>query len=79
MRDAKVYENISREKFDALAAKAQDNGIAIYGDKGNAKKMGVEVAWNYEGTTLSLQVMHTPIFVKAETVEDKLAEMVANA
>jgi hypothetical protein len=81
MRDAKIYQNVSHAQFSALAAKAQENGIAITDDKGSAKKLGVEVAWDYNDVTLtlSLQVLHTPIFVSAETVEDKLAEMVVNA
>jgi hypothetical protein len=49
------------------------------GNSGRASRMGVEVEWNYspEKQELVLTCLHAPFFLKADGVNAKLQELVA--
>jgi hypothetical protein len=76
-----TFAGISPEKFEALLQKARDAGFNLAGNSGTAEKFGVEISWSYspEQSTLTLQCLRTPFFVKADEVDAKLQSMVREA
>lgn len=68
---------INPAQYVALVVKAQAAGIPIVGDSGTASKFGVQVQWHYIDPTLTIQVMNTPFFISAETVEGKISALIA--
>lgn len=73
---AEVWNNVTPAQYDALVEKAQENGIPIVGESGQAQKMGVAVMWSYADETLTIQVMNAPFFISEETVAKDIAAMV---
>ncbi len=73
-----VFSGITPENYATLMQKANASGLALNGNSGTASKYGVEVAWNYSPETqeLSLQCLHTPFFVKPESVYAKIQALV---
>jgi hypothetical protein len=73
-----IFQNITPEQYESFVAKAKAAGIAITGDSGTASKMGVTVSWSYDPPRqqLTVQVISTPFFIKASTVDAKIAALV---
>lgn len=73
-----VFSNITPEHYAALVQKASAAGISLAGNSGTASNFGVEVKWNYspESRGLSFQVLSTPFFLNAESVNARIKAMV---
>jgi hypothetical protein len=73
-----VFSNISPEQYAALVQKASSGGINLTGNSGTASNFGVEVTWNYspENRELTIQVLSTPFFLSAESINAKIKSMV---
>jgi hypothetical protein len=75
---AQVFENLSQDQLNCLAAKARAAGITISGSGGPTAKKGVTVTWNYDPNTkqLTIQCLSTPPFVSCGSVSSKLHDLV---
>jgi transcription initiation factor TFIID subunit TAF12 len=73
-----IFDNVTPQQFEQLAAKAQSAGIAIAGDTGTASKMGVEVTWNYSAQTqqLTLTCLKAPFFIGVHQVNEQIRSLV---
>jgi hypothetical protein len=73
-----VFSNISPERYAILIQKASAAGINLTGNSGVASNFGVEVQWNYlpEIRELTFQVLNTPFFLSAESVEKRIKAVV---
>ncbi len=73
-----VFHNISPEQYGALIKKAAAAGINITGNSGTTSNFGVEVKWDYspERRELTFQVLHTPFFMSAESVDARIKAVV---
>jgi hypothetical protein len=73
-----VFSDISPERYAILIQKASAAGINITGNSGIASNFGVEVQWDYspESRKLSFQVLTTPFFISAESVDKRIRAVV---
>ena len=73
-----VFTGITPAQYAKLAEKARAAGVAMNGNNGRARKMGVEVEWNYSGERqeLVLTCIKAPLFVKAQDINAKLHALV---
>ena len=73
-----LFSNITPEHYAAIVQKAGAAGIDLSGNSGIATNFGVEVQWNYspESRELTLQVLTTPFFLSAESVEKRIKAVV---
>jgi hypothetical protein len=73
-----AFSNITPEHYAAIVQKASAAGIDLTGNSGIASNFGVEVQWNYspESRELTLQVLTTPFFLSAESVEKRIKAVV---
>jgi hypothetical protein len=76
-----TFSGISPENFEVLLQRAKDAGFDLAGNSGTAEKFGVEISWSYapESSTLTLQCLSTPFFVKPDEVDAKLESLVREA
>ena len=70
---------VTPAQYAVLVDKATTAGVPITDTNGTATKLGVSVSWSYLEPTLSIQVVKTPFFLSADTVEAKIATVVKEA
>ena len=72
-----VFTNISPEQFAAIEQRAaSESGLAINGPSGKSSKAGVEIEWNYDGSTLTITCTHDPFYVPAAKIIAGIQELV---
>jgi hypothetical protein len=73
-----VFDQITRDQFNCLLARANEAGIMIQGDAGQATHSGVTIKWQFTEADqrLELQCLHTPLFVTCGMVNDKIHQLV---
>jgi hypothetical protein len=71
---AQVFNNLTQDQFNCLAAKAKAAGLPISGNSGTVSKLGAKVTWTYDPTAqqLTIQVLQTPIFMGCGDVNSKI-------
>ena len=50
----------TQDRFERLRATLAAKGFNLVGNSGEVKDMGADVAYGYDGTTLTLTVKHAP-------------------
>ena len=62
---------MTRPEFTAAAARVkQQAGVAIASDTGQIEHGGVTVAYGFDGSELSLNVLHKPFFLSESAIEN---------
>jgi hypothetical protein len=68
---------MTETEFDALCARAKQQGIELNGRSGLIEKMGVKAQWAFDGAALSVEVLEKPFFLSKEDVESRLRAALA--
>ena len=83
MSDSKsqVFSGVAPAQFAKLVQKANAAGMDISGNSGRARKMGIEVSWEYSEPEqkLVLTCLHAPFFMSVNDVNLRLRDMVSEA
>lgn len=77
MSNQLILENITQEHFLNIQNKIGSSlGLNLKGNSGSGSEYGIEVAWNYDPTTLKVILTNTkkPWFVSEDLVMSKLKE-----
>lgn len=72
------FTGITQKKFASIQETAVNKtGLAIKGNSGEASKLGIDIAWNYDGkSVLTFDIKHVPFIVSKQTVIDTIAKLV---
>jgi hypothetical protein len=73
-----TLSDISTEKYEALIAAAQAQGLALAGKSGNASHRGMEFTWNYDSDAqvLTIQCIDKPMLIPCAMIEAQLRGLV---
>jgi hypothetical protein len=73
-----LFDGITQTRFDCLVNKANDAGIAIAGNAGEASQDGVTIRWLYDPAkeSLELQCTSAPFFLPCGTINGRIHDMV---
>jgi hypothetical protein len=74
-----TFSEISEEKYQALLATAQAQGLALVGIHGDTTYQGLDFTWNYDAATQSLTIHCTgkPIFIPCSMIESRIRALIA--
>ncbi|HWB95996.1 MAG TPA: hypothetical protein VG672_04825 [Bryobacteraceae bacterium] len=75
------FQNISRERFDALTQKLRQFGIDVQSDSGTVSRDGFKVAWMYNSMdeTLAIHFAELPPYVPGQMITRKIQEIVMSS
>jgi len=73
-----TFTGITENRFNCLTQAAQNAGITISGNTGEASKAGITIRWQYDPATqiLELQCTEAPFFAPCATVNARLQGLV---
>ena len=54
---------VTPAQYATMLANVNAAGLALSGNGGEVEKDGVNIGWNYDGTTLSITVLSAPLFM----------------
>jgi hypothetical protein len=76
--ESQTFTGISQSRFDCLTQAAQNNGVAIAGNAGEASKDGIIIRWQYDpaGQVLELQCTGSPAFIPCALINARIQAMV---
>jgi len=74
-----TFEEISEEKYQALLATAQAQGLALVGIHGDTTYQGLDFTWHYDAPTQCLTIHCTgkPIFVPCGMIESRIRALIS--
>jgi hypothetical protein len=75
---AQSFNNVDRNVWNCLVAKAAQYGVNISANSGSASSHGFDVSWNYDPAKsfLSIQVTDKPFFAPCGLVNGKIHDEV---
>jgi hypothetical protein len=73
-----TFSNVTTDVWNCLRQKAHGAGIEINANSGQASKLGVTIAWNYDPVahTLQLQALSHGILFGCTQINNKMHEIV---
>lgn len=73
-----TFAEISEEKYQALLATAQAQGLALVGIHGDTTYQGLDFTWHYDAPTQCLTIHCTgkPIFVPCSMIESRIRALI---
>jgi hypothetical protein len=73
-----TFSDISEEKYQALLATAQAQGLALTGIRGETSYQGLDFTWNYDAAAQCLTIHCTgkPIFIPCTMIESKIRAVI---
>lgn len=63
---------ITPEHIEGLRTALDNKGLHLSGDKGEIRKFGADILYLYDGTTLSLTLVHAPHFHSMDEFKNSL-------
>jgi hypothetical protein len=74
-----TLEGITAEKYQALLATAQSQGLNLTGESGSTSYQGMEFSWNYEpaANALTIHCINKPIFVPCSMIESRIRALIS--
>lgn len=76
---AQVFDNISRDKWQSLQAKAAASNINLTGDSGETTQQGFTFSWNYDAasSSLTIQCLDHPFWAPCGSINGRVHDLVA--
>lgn len=76
--ETQTFTGISQDRFDCLTQAAQNTGVAIAGNGGEASKDGITIRWQYDPASqvLELQCTGSPAFIPCGLINARIQAMV---
>jgi hypothetical protein len=76
-----LFQNISREQFDSLAANMGNMGVDIRTDSGTLSRDGIKLSWAYNQMqkSLSIQFAELPPYLPFPLITQKIQNIVMSA
>ncbi len=71
--------DVTADKYQALLATAQAQGLNLSGEQGSTTYQGMDFTWNYDPSAQSLTIQCTekPIFIPCSMIESRIRALIA--
>ena len=65
---------MTREQLESIRTRLSVNGVQITGDSGEIEQQGCKLSYSYDGSNLTVNVLHKPFMIPESAVENKIKE-----